>query len=251
MIDIDIRRAIVFKRALIAAYVGVAVVSGIGLARGWSDSSSGVSRQVISCLILALCGATLFVQNMSGNQRPFASFDILKFIACIFGALVWLFIATRIVPDTSVGRTIVMIPTMGLFLWGLYYLSGPFGSMWRGATAIWLKSETVPLSASYQASPVSDLQDTGPDRLEVGDNYGAIAGRYFAGIFLGEFFVALRARQHRRGNHIGRGRCFHHVLRSPNGPRPGSWPSDERQGPIDPPWNRDGHGSAVDGYHND
>jgi hypothetical protein len=184
MIDIDTRRAIVFKRSLIAAYVGVAVVSGIGLARGWSNSSAGVLRQIISCLILVLCAATLFVQNMSGNQRPFAVFDIVKFIAFMFGAFVWLLVATRIVPDTSLGSAIVMIPTMGLFLWGMYYLSGPFGSMWRAATAVWLKPEPVPLSVPYQDTPATTLLDTVPDRLEVAVNYGAIAGRFFAGIFL-------------------------------------------------------------------
>jgi hypothetical protein len=184
VIDTDTRRALVFKRSLIAAYVGVAVISGIGLAHGWSSSSSGVLRQVISCLILVLCAATLFVQNMSGNQRPFALFDILKFIACMFGALAWVLVATGIVPDTSLGSVIVMIPTMGLFLWGMYYLSGPFGSMWRAATAVWLKPQTVLLSVPYQYSPVSDVQDTAPDRLEVPVNYAAIAGRSFGGIFL-------------------------------------------------------------------
>src|ERR1700722_5521599 len=107
----------VFKRSLIAAYVGVAVVSGIGLTRGWSDASAGALRQIISCLILALFAATFYVQNMPGNQRPFAFFDILKCIACMFGALVWALVATRIVPDTSFGSLMVMIPTMGLFLW--------------------------------------------------------------------------------------------------------------------------------------
>jgi hypothetical protein len=174
----------VFKRSLIAAYAGVAVVSGIGLARGWSNSSAGVLRQLVSCLILALCAATLFVQNTQGNQRPFAVFDILKSIACMFGALVWLVIAIRIVPDTSLGSVIVMIPTMGLFLCGMYYLSGPFSSMWRAATAVWLKPETLPLAIAYQDLPVSNLLNAVPDPLEVAVNYGAIAGRFFAGIFL-------------------------------------------------------------------
>jgi hypothetical protein len=184
MIDTDIRRAIVFKRSLIAAYVGVAIVSGIGLARGWSNSSAGVLRQLVSCLILALCAATLFVQNTQGNQRPFAVFDILKSIACMFGALAWLVIAIRIVPETSLGSVMVMIPTMGLFLCGMYYLSGPFSSMWRAATAVWLKSETLPLPVPYQESPPSNLLNSVPDRLEVAVNYAAIAGRFFAGIFL-------------------------------------------------------------------
>jgi hypothetical protein len=188
VIETDTRRAIVFKRSLIAAYMGVAVVSGIGLARGWSNSSSGLFRQVSSCLVLALCAATLFVQNMPGNQRPFAIFDILKFIACVFGAVVWILVATMIVPDTGLASVIVMIPTMGLFLWGMYYLSSPFGSMWRAATAVWLKPGTVPLSVPYQVCPVSNLPDTVPDRLEVAVNYGAIAGRFFAGLFLGAAF---------------------------------------------------------------
>lgn len=183
--DTNTQRTNAFKRYLVVAYVGVAVVSGIGLARGWSDSSVGVRRQASSCLILALCAATLFVQNMQGNQRPFAFLDILKFIACVFGALAWILVATRIMPDTIPGSVTVMIPTMGLFLWGMYYLSSPFSSMWRGATtAVWLKPGTVSLTVPYQGFPVNNIMATAPDRLEVAVNYGAIAGRYFGVIFL-------------------------------------------------------------------
>jgi len=161
----DPHTKIIRHRYLYAAYGAAGIGFIFAVSRGWFTPSSSCTTEVAPAVILALAFPTVLARDpfsaLQTPARPARSVIAYlgKALLCWVGAFAWMFLMVRRVPDTYVGAAVLLVPTLGLGLWGVtcFYRGSRIvtGAALRTTLTPHLRRKALPIAAPPTLSPQS------------------------------------------------------------------------------------------------
>ncbi len=179
-----------WQRYLYAAYGIAAAGFVVAVWRGWFTQKSRFTTDVAPAVILALIFATILVRGPLSVLRSSpisvrrAIVDLLKGLLCLIGSLGWIALIMRRVPDTYAGATVLFVPSLGLGLWGMFYLF----RIWRLATGSVLRAVITPrtmpgLNADQIPENLTSVGVTA-ERIEIPVDYGTVILKFVVSLLI-------------------------------------------------------------------